>query len=144
MKTFVPNEADIIREWFVVDAAGKPAGRLAVMIADVLRGRNKPTYTPHVDTGAFVVVVNADKIKLTGNKEEKKIYQDYSGYSSGLTETKAKDIRAKHPERIITQAVKGMLPTNRLSRQIIKRLKVYAGSEHPHDAQQVKELEYKG
>ena len=140
MKTFVPKEADIVREWFVVDAAGKPAGRLAVVIANALRGRNKPTYTPHVDTGAFVVVLNADKIKLTGNKEEKKIYQDYSGYSSGRTETKAKDIRAKNPERIITQAVKGMLPTNRQSRQILTRLKVYVGSEHPHAAQQVQEL----
>ena len=144
MKTFVPKEADITRDWYVVDAEGKPAGRLAVVIADVLRGRNKPTYTPHVDTGDFVVVINADKIKLTGNKEEKKIYQDYSGYSSGRTETKAKDIRAKNPERIIMQAVKGMLPTNRRSRDTIKRLKVYAGPVHPHDAQQVKELEYKG
>jgi large subunit ribosomal protein L13 len=144
MKTFVPKEADIKREWFVVDATDKPTGRLAVVIANVLRGRNKPTYTPHVDTGDFVVVINADKIKLTGNKEEKKIYQDYSGYSSGLTEKKAKDIREKNPERIITQAVKGMLPTNRLSRQLIKRLKVYAGSEHPHVAQGVKPLEFNG
>lgn len=144
MKTFVPKEADVVREWFVVDAAGKTTGRLAVVIADVLRGRNKPTYTPHVDTGAFVVVVNAEKIKLSGSKEDKKIYQDYSGYSSGLTETTAKDIRAKHPERIITQAVKGMLPANRMCRQTIKRLKVYAGSEHPHSAQQVKELVFKG
>jgi large subunit ribosomal protein L13 len=144
MKTFVPKEADVVREWFVVDAAGKPAGRLAVVIANALRGRNKPTYTPHVDTGAFVVVLNADKVKLTGNKEEKKIYQDYSGYSSGRTETKAKDIRAKNPERIITQAVKGMLPVNRQSRQILTRLKVYAGSEHPHAAQQVKELKFNG
>ena len=144
MKTFVPKEADIKRDWYVVDAEGKTAGRLAVVIANVLRGRNKPTYTPHVDTGAFVVVVNAEKIKLTGNKEEKKIYQDYSGYSSGLTETKAKDIREKNPERIITQAVKGMLPTNRLSRQILTRLKVYVGPDHPHAAQQVKELEFNG
>jgi large subunit ribosomal protein L13 len=143
MKTFMPNEADIKREWFVVDAADKPAGRLAVVIADVLRGRNKPTYTPHVDTGAFVVVVNADKIKLTGNKEEKKIYQDYSGFSSGLTETKAKDIREKNPERIIEQAVKGMLPTNRQTRLTLKRLKVYAGPSHPHEAQQVQPLELK-
>ena len=143
MKTFVPKEADVVREWFVVDAEGKPAGRLAVVIANALRGRNKPTYTPHVDTGAFVVVLNADKIKLTGNKEEKKIYQDYSGYSSGRSETKAKDIREKNPERIIMQAVKGMLPTNRQSRQILTRLKVYTGSDHPHAAQQVKELEYK-
>jgi large subunit ribosomal protein L13 len=101
MKTFVPKEADIKREWFVVDAAGKTAGRLAVVIANVLRGRNKPTYTPPVDTGAFVVVVNADKIRLTGNKDENKIYQDYTGYSSGLNETQAKDIRARNPERII-------------------------------------------
>jgi large subunit ribosomal protein L13 len=140
MKSFVPKEADIKRDWYVVDAAGKPAGRLAVVIADALRGRDKPTYTPHVDTGAFVVVVNAEKIKLTGNKEEKKIYQDYSGYSSGRTETKAKDVRAKNPERIIMQAVKGMLPANRMSRQTIKRLKVYVGPDHPHAAQQVQEL----
>jgi large subunit ribosomal protein L13 len=132
MKTFVPKEADVVRDWYVVDAEGKPAGRLAVAIANVLRGRNKPTYTPHVDTGAFVVVINADKVKLTGNKEEKKIYQNYSGYSSGRTETKAKDIRAKNPERIIMQAVKGMLPTNRMCRDTIKRLKVYAGPVHPH------------
>lgn len=140
MKTFMPKEADIVRDWYVVDATDKPAGRLAVVIADALRGRDKPTYTPHVDTGAFVVVVNADKIKLTGNKETDKIYQDYSGYSSGRTETKAKEIREKNPERIITQAVKGMLPTNRQTRQTLKRLKVYAGGEHPHAAQQVKEL----
>jgi large subunit ribosomal protein L13 len=144
MKTFVPNEADIKRDWYVVDAEGKAAGRLAVAIADVLRGRTKPTYTPHVDTGDFVIVINAEKIKLTGNKDENKIYQDYSGYSSGRTETKAKDIRARNPERIITQAVKGMLPTNRMSRETIKRLKVYAGPVHPHAAQQVQELEYKG
>ena len=139
----MPNEADIKREWFVVDATDKPTGRLAVVIADVLRGRNKPTYTPHIDTGAFVVVLNADKIKLTGNKEEKKIYQDYSGFSSGLTETKAKEIREKNPERIIEQAVKGMLPTNRQTRQTLKRLKVYAGPSHPHEAQQVQPLELK-
>lgn len=141
MKTFMPNEADIKRDWLVVDATGKPAGRLAVVIADALRGRDKPTYTPHIDTGAFVVVVNAEKIALTGNKEEKKIYQDYSGYSSGLKETKAKDIREKNPERIIEQAVKGMLPTNRQSRQTLKRLKVYAGPNHPHAAQQCQPLE---
>jgi large subunit ribosomal protein L13 len=141
MKTFVPKEAEIQRDWFLVDADGKTAGRLAVVIANVLRGRNKPTYTPHVDTGAFVVVVNAEKVRLTGNKEEGKLYQDYSGYSSGRTEKLAKEIRAKQPERIITQAVKGMLPNNRMSRQTIKRLKVYAGPEHPHAAQQLQELE---
>jgi large subunit ribosomal protein L13 len=140
MKTFMPNEADIKRDWYVVDATDKSTGRLAVQIADVLRGRDKPTYTPHVDVGAFVVVINCEKIKLTGNKEDNKIYQDYSGYSSGRSETKAKDIRVKNPERIIEQAVKGMLPTNRQSRQILKRLKVYVGGEHPHVAQQVQEL----
>lgn len=141
MKTFMPKEADIERDWFVVDAADKPAGRLAVVIADALRGRDKPTYTPHVDTGAFVVVVNAEKIKLTGNKEAKKIYQDFSGFNSGLKEAKAGEIRNKHPERIIAQAVKGMLPANRQSRQTLKRLKVYAGPSHPHAAQQAKPLE---
>ena len=139
----MPKEADIVREWLVVDATDKPAGRLAVVIADALRGRDKPTYTPHVDTGAFVVVINCEKIKLSGNKEEGKIYQDYSGFSSGLTETKAKEIREKNPERIIEQAVKGMLPTNRQTRQTLKRLKVYAGPSHPHEAQQVQPLELK-
>jgi large subunit ribosomal protein L13 len=140
MKTFMPKEADIKHDWFIVDATDKPAGRLAVVIADALRGRDKPTYTPHVDTGAFVVVINCEKIKLTGNKEETKLYQDYTGYSSGRSETKAKDIRAKNPERIIMQAVKGMLPTNRQSRTILKRLKVYVGGEHPHAAQQAQDL----
>ncbi len=142
MKTFMPKEADIKREWYVVDATDIPAGRLAVAVADALRGRDKPTYTPHVDTGAFVVVVNADKIKLTGNKENKKIYQDFSGYNSGLKESTAKEIREKNPCRIIEQAVKGMLPSNRQSRQTLTRLKVYVGSSHPHAAQQCKPLAF--
>jgi len=144
MKTFVANENEIQRDWFVVDATDKPTGRLAVVIADILRGRNKPTYTPHVDTGDFVVVVNVEKIKLTGNKEEGKIYQDFSGYPSGLKQRNAATIRAIHPERIIMQAVEGMLPKNRLSRQTIKRLKVYTGPDHPHAAQNVKPLEFNG
>lgn len=144
MKTFAAKKEDVTREWFVVDAAGKSTGRLAVFIADILRGRDKPTYTPHVDTGAFVVVVNAEKIKLTGNKEENKIYQDFSGYPSGLKERNAATIREKNPERIITQAVEGMLPKNRLSRQTMKRLKVYVGPDHPHAAQNVKTLEFNG
>ncbi|MGE4489845.1 MAG: 50S ribosomal protein L13 [Kiritimatiellales bacterium] len=144
MKTFVANENDIKREWFVIDAADKSTGRLAVFIADILRGRNKPTYTPHVDTGAFVVVVNADKVKLTGNKEEKKIYQDFTGFNSGLKERTAAAIRKQDPTRIIMQAVKGMLPDNRLMRRTIKRLKVYAGPTHPHSAQQVQVLEFNG
>ena len=144
MKTFVANENDIQRDWFVVDAADKSTGRLAVVIADILRGRNKPTYTPHVDTGDFVVVVNAEKIKLTGNKEEGKIYQDFSGYPSGLKQRPASAIRAIHPERIIMQAVEGMLPKNRMSRKTIKRLKVYVGPDHPHAAQNVQTLEFNG
>ena len=144
MKTFVADENNIQRDWFVVDAADKPTGRLAVAIADILRGRNKPTYTPHVDTGDFVVVVNAEKIKLTGKKEEGKIYQDYSGYPSGRKERTAATIREIHPKRIITQAVEGMLPKNRQSRQTIKRLKVYVGPDHPHVAQNVKPLEFNG
>jgi len=144
MKTFVANENDIEREWFVVDAADKSTGRLAVFIADLLRGRNKPTYPPHVDTGAFVVVINAEKVKLTGNKEENKIYQDYSGFPSGQQNRSAAVIRAKNPTRIITQAVEGMLPGNRLMRKTITRLKVYTGPNHPHTAQKVKTLEFKG
>ena len=140
MKTFMPKEADVKRDWLLVDATDLPTGRLAVVIADALRGRDKPTYTPHVDTGAFVVVVNCEKVKLSGNKEQDKIYQDYSGYSSGRTEKSAATIRKKNPERIITQAVKGMLPTNRQSRQTLKRLKVYVGPEHPHAAQKLGEL----
>ena len=140
MKTFMPNENDIEREWLIIDATNMPTGRLAVVIADALRGRDKPTYTPHIDTGAFVIVTNCEKIKLSGNKEENKICQNYSGYSSGRTEKKASVIREKNPQRIITQAVKGMLPNNRLSRQTIKRLKVYVGGEHPHNAQEINEL----
>ena len=136
----MPKEADINREWLLVDATDLPAGRLAVVIADALRGRDKPTYTPHVDTGAFVVVINCEKIKLSGNKEQNKIYQNYSGYTSGRTENTAATIREKNPERIITQAVKGMLPTNRQTRKTIKRLKVYVGSEHPHSAQKISDL----
>jgi large subunit ribosomal protein L13 len=144
MKTFVANENDIKRDWYVVDAAGKSTGRLAVFIADLLRGRNKPTFTPHVDTGAFVIVINADQVKLTGNKEEKKIYQDYSGFPGGLQERSAAVIREKNPTRIIMQAVEGMLPGNRLMRKTITRLKVYAGPTHPHSAQKVQVIEFKG
>lgn len=141
MKSFTANENDVQRRWYVVDAADKPAGRIAVAIADVLRGRHKPTYTPHVDTGDFVVVINADKVKLTGTKEQNKIYRDYSGYTGGLKERNAAMIRDKDPTRIVFQAVKGMLPQNRLSRRIITRLKVYAGPDHPHQAQSVEPLE---
>ena len=143
MKSFVPKENEIQREWIVVDAEGVPAGRLAVFIANKLRGKDKPTYTPHVDTGAFVVVTNCEKIKLSGAKEDKKIYQDFSGFNSGLKERKASLIRATNPERIITQAVRGMLPKNRLARGMMTRLKVYTGAVHPHGAQQPTVVEFK-
>ncbi|MDA1044625.1 MAG: 50S ribosomal protein L13 [Verrucomicrobia bacterium] len=142
MKTTLPKDPGENRPWIVIDANGQHLGRLAVHIANVLRGKNKPTFTPHVDTGDFVVVVNAEKVTLTGKKEEQKIYQNFSGWRGGLKETKAGDLRARHPERMIQHAVKGMLPKNNLSRQMFSRLKVYVGAEHPHAAQQphVKEL----
>lgn len=140
MKTFVAKAEEVQRKWYVVDATGKPAGRLAATIANALRGKDRPTYTPHVDTGAFVVVVNAEKIKLTGQKEDKKIYRDYSGYPGGLKKRSARTIRERNPGRIIAQAVKGMLPHNKMNRQTIKRLKVYAGPEHPHAAQKIEPL----
>ena len=143
MKSFVPKESEVQREWLVVDAEGVPAGRLAVFIADRLRGKDKPTYTPHVDTGAFIIVLNCEKIKLSGAKESKKIYQDYSGYSSGRKERTANTIRATHPERIINQAVRGMLPKNRLSRGMMTRLKVCKGATHPYGAQQPTVVEFK-
>ena len=135
MKSYIAKDPGADRAWYLVDAEGEPLGRLAVRIANILRGRNKPTYTPHVDTGDFVVVVNAEKVKLTGRKEEQKMYQRYSGHRGGLKKTKASVVRAKHPDRMIQQAVKGMLPRNTLSRRMFSRLKVYAGAEHPHDAQ---------
>ena len=136
MKTTIAKYEDVKRQWFVVDATDKPAGRLAVKIANVLRGRTKPIYTPHVDTGDFVVVINAEKVKLTGGKEDQKIYKDFTGFPGGLKQKSARVVRAKDPGRIIHQAVKGMLPRNRSSRVIITRLKIYAGAEHPHAAQQ--------
>lgn len=140
MKTTAVHPDDVSRKWFIVDAADKPAGRLAVRIAEALRGKDLPTYTPHVDMGSFVVVVNAEKIKLTGNKDEKKIYKDFSGFPGGLKLRSAKTIRASDPGRIITQAVKGMMPKNNLSRARMTRLKVYAGEQHPHAAQKPEAL----
>lgn len=135
-KSYIPKEDDSSRKWYLIDATDLPAGRLAVEIANILRGRVKPSYTPHVDMGDFVVVVNAEKIKLTGAKEEKKIYRHFTGFPSGLRLFPASIVRKKNPTRIITQAVKGMLPKNHLCRHQATRLKVYAGAEHPHAAQQ--------
>ena len=141
MKSFMPKDPGSDRKWILVDAEDKALGRLAVRIADMLRGKDKPTFTPHVDTGDFVVVVNADKVRLTGNKETGKIYQRYSGFRGGLKETTAATMRERHPDRMIKLAVKGMLPKNTLSRQMFSRLKVYAGGEHPHAAQNPCKLE---
>jgi len=141
MKTFMPKNPGQDRDWLVVDATDKPVGRLAVEIANLLRGRDKPTYTPHIDTGCFVIVTNAEKVKLSGTKEEKKIYQRYTGYRGGLREVTAAVMRTKKPEYIVKHAVKGMLPGNNLARQMYRRLKVYAGSEHPHVAQNPRAVE---
>lgn len=141
MKTTMVKNEEVTRTWFLVDAAGKPAGRLAVRIADILRGKTKPSYTPHVDMGDFVVVVNAAQVKLTGTKEEKKLYKNFSGYPGGLKYYTASTIRAKNPTRIMEQAVRGMLPKNKLSRHLATRLKIYPGAEHPHAAQKPHALE---
>jgi len=135
MKTFLPKIDVQRRAWRIVDANGLVLGRVAEKIANVLRGRDKPCYTPHLDAGDFVIVINAEKVRLTGNKETDKEYQSYSGYRGGLKRTPLADIRAKHPERLIMKAVKGMLPKNRLATKLLTKLKVYKGSEHPHGAQ---------
>jgi large subunit ribosomal protein L13 len=139
-KTYVPKAGDINREWILVDANDQNLGRLASTIATILLGKNKPTYTPGVDTGDFVVVINGERVRVTGNKMEEKSYYRYSGYPSGLKETTLREQLERHPERVLRAAVWGMLPHNKLGRQIIKKLKVYAGPEHPHEAQQPRPL----
>jgi large subunit ribosomal protein L13 len=141
MKTFVANSANRQRDWYVVDAEGKTLGRLATQIADALRGKRKPEYTPHCDTGDFVVVVNAEKIRVTGNKMNDKIYYRHSGYPGGLRSRTLAEMLERRPEEVIRKAVKGMLPRNRLARQQLTKLKVYAGPEHPHEAQMPKQME---
>ena len=141
MKTFVAKPSDRQRDWYVVDATGKTLGRLATQIADVLRGKRKPTYTPHIDTGDFVIVVNAEKIAVTGNKRADKLYHRHSGYPGGLRTRTFEQMMATRPEEIVRLAVKGMMPRNRLARKQLTKLKVYAGPEHPHQAQQPSEME---
>lgn len=141
MKTFSPKPQDINREWFIVDAEDKILGRLAAQIAHRLRGKHKPEFAPHMDNGDFIVVVNCEKIKVTGTKMQSKKYYRYSGYVGGLREQSLETVLATHPERALIAAVKGMLPSNRLGRAMLKKLKVYAGSEHPHTAQNPKVLE---
>ena len=136
MKTYSAKPGEVTQRWYVVDADGETLGRLATRIATVLRGKHKPQFTPHVDTGDFVIVLNASKVELTGRKLDQKQYHRYSGHAGGLHSLSASHVREHDPERMILQAVKGMLPKNRLARQIIKKLKVYAGPEHPHEAQQ--------
>lgn len=141
MKTYMAKPKEIVRKWYVIDAEGKPLGRLASEIAKILRGKNKPIYTPHVDVGDYVIVINADKVLLTGKKLEQKMYRRHSGYPGGLKETKYKVLMDKQPEKIIELAVKGMLPGNSLGRAMYRKLKVYKGSEHNHDAQKPEVLE---
>ena len=139
-KTITPSLESIERNWFLVDAKDKTLGRLAAQIATVLRGKNKPTFTPHLDTGDFVIVVNAEKVKVTGNKFSQKNYYHHTGYPGGLKTKSFEKMQEDSPEKIIEKAVKGMLPKNKLANQIIKKLKVYSGSVHPHIGQQPKEL----
>jgi large subunit ribosomal protein L13 len=140
MSTQVAKQNDIKREWFVIDLDGKVLGRAATEIARVLRGKHKAIYTPSVDTGDFVVVLNAEKVALTGNKMADKMYHHHTGYPGGIRSINAEKLIAKKPEDLIKKAVKGMLPKNKLGRQMFRKMKVYAGADHPHDAQQPKEL----
>ena len=142
MKTFMASPATIERKWYVVDATGHTLGRLASEVAKVLRGKNKPVYTPHVDTGDYVIVINADKIKVTGKKMDQKIYYNHSEYVGGMRETTLKEMMAKKPEKVIELAVKGMLPKGPLGRAMIKKLHVYAGAEHDHAAQKPEVLTF--
>jgi large subunit ribosomal protein L13 len=140
MKTYTAKKGEIAREWYIVDADGQTLGRLATQIADTLRGKGKPQYTPHVDTGDFVIVVNAEKIRVTGNKLDQKRYYRHSGYPGGLRSRTLREQLDRRPTEVLRTAVKGMLPRNRLARQQITKLKIYAGSEHPHEAQAPKPL----
>ncbi|MBK1674301.1 50S ribosomal protein L13 [Ectothiorhodospira shaposhnikovii] len=141
MKTFSAKPAEVTRDWYVVDASGKTLGRLASEVARRLRGKHKPVYTPHVDTGDYIVIVNASKVRLSGNKEADKMYYRHTGYVGHMKSASARQIRENAPERLIEIAVKGMLPKNPLGRAMFKKLKVYAGAEHSHAAQQPQPLE---
>ena len=141
MKSFIAKPAEVERKWYVVDADGKTLGRLASEVASVLRGKNKPTFTPHVDCGDYVIVINAEKVAVTGKKRNEKIYKKHTGYPGGLREITFDKLQQKKPEEIIRHAVKGMLPDGKLGRQMFKKLKVYAGTEHPHTAQKPETLE---
>ena len=141
MRTYTPAPGDIERRWYVVDAEGKTLGRLASRIATVLRGKHKPGFAPHMDVGDFVIVVNADKVRVTGRKLEQKVYYRHSGYPGGLRSVSLREQLERHPDRVIRSAVKGMLPKNAMGKRLLGKLRVYAGSEHPHQAQQPEPLE---
>ncbi len=143
MKTFLSKNTDVVRKWHLVDAEGMVLGRLTSRVASILRGKTKPIYTPHIDTGDFVIIVNADKIRLTGNKLQNKEYIHHSGYPGGIKKKTAKDLMKNTPEKTIISAVQGMLPKNKLGRLQIKKLKVYSGPEHPHKAQNPEVIELK-
>lgn len=142
MKTYMAKPATVERKWYVVDAEGVALGRLASQVASVLRGKNKPTFTPNVDTGDYVIVINCDKVVLTGKKLEQKMYRHHTGYVGGLKEEVAKDVLAKKPEFVVAHAIKGMLPKNALGRKMFKKCKLYAGSEHEHQAQKPEVLKF--
>lgn len=143
MKSFMQKKETVERKWYVIDAEGKSLGRVASLAATYLRGKNKPTFTPHIDCGDNIIIINAEKVKLTGNKEEKKIYYNHSMYQGGLRERTAKVMRERYPVEMVERAVKGMLPHNRLGRQMYKKLFVYVGSEHKHQAQKPEVLAVK-
>jgi large subunit ribosomal protein L13 len=142
MRTHSTKPSEIEREWYVVDAEGQTLGRLASEIAKVLKGKHKPIYTPHLDTGDYVIVVNAEKIHVTGRKKDQKMYHRHSGYPGGLTSVTLREQLERHPTRVIRSAVKGMLPHNRLGRAMLRKLKIYAGDAHPHEAQQPKQMQF--
>lgn len=142
MKTYSPKPSEVKHEWYLVDAEGKTLGRLASEIAKVLRGKHKPIYAPHLDTGDYVIVINAEKVHVTGNKLDQKMYYRHSGYPGGLTSITLREQLKRHPTRVIRSAVKGMLPHNRLGRAMMKKLKIYGGDSHPHQAQGPKPLEW--
>ncbi|MGI6349963.1 MAG: 50S ribosomal protein L13 [Eubacteriaceae bacterium] len=141
--TAIAKPEHIDRKWYVVDAEGLTLGRMATQVASVLRGKNKPCFTPHIDTGDYVIIINAEKIVLTGKKVEQKMYHRHSGYPGGFKSTQYKELLAKKPEFVVEKAIKGMLPKNTLGRQMYRKLKVYAGNEHPHAAQKPEKLEIK-
>ena len=144
MKTFSAKPHEVSRDWYVVDATGQVLGRVAAEIARRLRGKHKPEFTPHIDTGDYIVVVNAEKLRVTGNKAKDKLYHRHTTYPGGIFTTSFEKLQAKHPERVLTMAVKGMLPKGPLGYAMLKKMKVYAGAEHPHTAQQPKPLQIQG